>query len=166
MDQHFITVFEIAQKHPNWEFITTPLIGFLVACIFAGWELATKRRTKFIAVAALLAFICFIVAFGSYRGSTYGLKEAQQLLRDGSFSTVEGRVTDFIPMPAWGHGMEQFTVSGVHFSYSDYVLVPCFNNTTSHGGPIKPDIWVRLSYYDDCILRIEVWQPSDQSRSN
>src|SRR5215813_4085967 len=45
---------------------------------------------------------------------------------------VEGRVAHFIPMPYTGHAMERFTVNGVEFSYSDYVVTCGFNNTASH----------------------------------
>jgi hypothetical protein len=44
----------------------------------------------------------------------------------------------------------------VEFSYSDYVIVPCFNNTASHGGPIRDGLRVRIAYSGNCILKLEV----------
>ncbi len=52
-------------------------------------------------------------------------------------TVVEGRITNFVPMPYEGHADENFAVSGVQFSYSDYGVSDAFNNTSSHGGPIK-----------------------------
>ncbi len=40
-------------------------------------------------------------------------------------------------MPYGGHQQESFTVEGVKFSYSDFSISPSFNNTKSHGEPIR-----------------------------
>jgi hypothetical protein len=58
-------------------------------------------------------------------------------LSRGAAQVVEGRVTAFTPMPRGGHAMEHFTVNGVELSYSDDVVTCGFNNTASHGGPIR-----------------------------
>jgi hypothetical protein len=155
MDSHFITVFDIAQKQGHWPIQTA--VGFLLALAWLFWEWRTRRRFKYMMMGAVFAFISFVVGFGGYRDTTYGLADTQRALKEGRVSTIEGRVADFVPMPNEGHSLEQFTVSGVRFSYSDYVLAPCFNNTRSHGGPIHEGLWVRLSYQDTCILKIEVW---------
>ena len=68
----------------------------------------------------------------------------------------EGTVSDFHPMPYSGHSYETFAVNGVRFSYSDYVLIPCFNNTASHGGPIREGQQVRIAYSGKCILKLEI----------
>ena len=162
MDSHFVTVFDIAQKHPDWRLLITPAVGALVALGFVCWELLTKRRFKYVMVGIVFAFVSFVVSYGFYKDSTYGLPESVAALREGRASVIEGRVHDFVPMPFSGHAYEQFTLNGVPFSYSDFELHPCFNNTSSHGGPIRPDIWVRVSYSGNCILRIEVWQPASQ----
>jgi hypothetical protein len=161
MDSHFVVVFDIGQKHPDWNVLVTPVLFMLVSLGFACWEFLTKRRFKYFMVAGVFAFIAFVVGYGYYKDSTYGLREAAASLREGQVSVVEGRVRDFVPMPFSGHPHEQFTVNGVHFSYSDYEIQPCFNTSSSHGGPIRSDIWVRLSYRGDCILRVEVWQSSN-----
>src|ERR1700687_3540960 len=118
MDSHFITAFDIAQKQGHWPIQT--VAGFLLALAWLFWEWRTRRRFKYMMAGAVFAFISFIVGFGSYRDSTYGLSERRRALKEGRFSTIEGRVADFVPMPNEGHSVEQFTVSGVHFSYSDY----------------------------------------------
>ncbi len=161
MDSHFVIVFDIAQKHPNWNMLMTPAIGTLASLGFVFWELLTKRRFKYVMAGAVFGFVSFIVGYGFYRGSIYGVAESIADLRAGRVTVIEGRVRDFVPMPFSGHSEEQFTVSDAHFSYSDYIIQPCFNNTNSHGGPIREGIWVRLSYHGNCILRIEEWQSSD-----
>jgi hypothetical protein len=62
-------------------------------------------------------------------------------------------------MPYSGHPNETLSVNGVEFSYSDYVIVPCFNNTTSHGGPIRDGLRVRIAYSGNCILKLEIAAP-------
>jgi hypothetical protein len=59
-------------------------------------------------------------------------------------------------MPKSGHKMESFTVNGVKFEYSDFVVTPGFNNATSHGGPIREGLPVRISHIDNTILKLEV----------
>jgi hypothetical protein len=59
---------------------------------------------------------------------------------------VEGRVINFHPMPSEGHRNESFTIENEYFSYLDFVVTPCFNNSSSHGGPIRPDLPFRVSY--------------------
>ncbi len=74
----------------------------------------------------------------------------------GNFNVVEGRVTNFDPMPKSGQKMESFTVNGIRFEYSDFVVSPGFKNATSLGGPIKEGLPVRISYIGNTILKLEV----------
>jgi hypothetical protein len=59
-------------------------------------------------------------------------------------------------MPVTGHAMESFEVAGHCYSYSDYVVVAGFNNTQSHGGPIRNGLRVRIADIDGQIARLEV----------
>ena len=74
----------------------------------------------------------------------------------GQINVVEGKVSDFKAMPLSGHAMERFCVSGVCFEYSDYVVTAGFNNTSSHGGPIREGLPVRVIYVGNCIAKLEV----------
>ena len=69
---------------------------------------------------------------------------------------VDGLVSSFKPMPTEGHAMESFCVQSKCFYYSDYVVTPGFNNTSSHGGPIKLGIHVRVTYVGNTILKLEI----------
>jgi len=81
---------------------------------------------------------------------------AQYAYRSGHYSVVEGNITEFDPMPYRGHRMECFTVTSQRFCYSDNVMTPGFNQTASHGGPIRDGLPVRISYSEDTILRLEI----------
>ncbi|QSQ20015.1 hypothetical protein JY651_32690 [Pyxidicoccus parkwayensis] len=89
--------------------------------------------------------------------------QARSALNSGDARVVEGFIENFDPMPYSDHKHERFTVSGVPFEYSDYVVSPGFNQTRSHGGPLYSGLWVRLTYADiggsNVILRAEVAPP-------
>jgi hypothetical protein len=91
----------------------------------------------------------FLATFRQYQTAVYDL-------RTGRYSVLEGPVTDFVPMPYTGHSEERFTVNGHRFSYSDYIVTLGFNNTASHGGPIREGLYVRVTYDGNLILRLEV----------
>ena len=80
----------------------------------------------------------------------------RSVISQGQFSVVEGAVTNFRPMPYTGHTLECFSVREQTFCYSDYVVTAGFNNTTSHGGPIREGLPVRVSYIGGTIVRLEV----------
>ena len=60
-------------------------------------------------------------------------------------------------MPAEGHQDETFTVNGIHFAYSDYVITGGFNQTQSHAGPIREGFAVRIHYVarGNIIVKLE-----------
>jgi hypothetical protein len=101
------------------------------------------------------ALVWTITAFAG----TYSAYLRHRDLAEGhACALVEGEVKDFVPMPFTGHADESFSVSGVPFSYSDYKASDAFNNTSSHGGPIKPGSYVRICYdpSDHAILILEI----------
>ena len=59
-------------------------------------------------------------------------------------------------MPFEGHDTERFTVNGVGFSYSDYLVTAGFNQSASHGGPMHAGLPVRICYRDGEILRLQI----------
>lgn len=94
----------------------------------------------------------------AFRSSCHEYSTLITALKNGHVQVVQGLVTDFQPMPAAGHSMEQFCVSGACFKYSDYVVTSGFNNTSSHGGPIRQGLPVRVTYVGNSILKLEVAQ--------
>lgn len=88
--------------------------------------------------------------------------ETRKMYYNQAYKVAEGEIENFVPMAAGGHGSESFTVAGVKFEYSDFDSTYYgFNNTSSHGGPIKANgQQVRLAYitFDgrNIILKIEL----------
>jgi hypothetical protein len=65
-------------------------------------------------------------------------------------------VTHFRPMPVTGHGVESFVVGGKRFQYSDFAMRAGFDETRSHGGPVREGLHVRIHYFGDDIAKLEV----------
>ncbi|MEE2733508.1 MAG: hypothetical protein VYA55_21990 [Pseudomonadota bacterium] len=111
-------------------------------------------------VANLFSYFFFGFSIVWTLGAGIGIGFEQSSLRDkyaaGNFNVIEGKVENFDPMPAEGHKMESFTVKGVKFEYSDFMVTPGFHNAASRGGPIKEGLPVRISYIGNTILKLEV----------
>ncbi|HUN77248.1 MAG TPA: hypothetical protein VMU40_22250 [Steroidobacteraceae bacterium] len=119
-----------------------------------GWS----RRGRVARTIFPFGFLCFAVAWtlGAFV-ETYGeYRTASQARAVHRAKVVEGLVTTFVPMPVTGHAMETFCVSGVCFSYSDYDVTVGFNHTSSHGGPIRLGLPVRVTYVGNTIIKLEV----------
>jgi hypothetical protein len=157
----YYTVFTVLQQSVPWQerFILPGIILFgIVGAVVAIVQHWGRRSKSFI---VLTVFVCAVfLLLAVYAFSAPGVQDMYARAKDayvqGQYSTVEGTVTNFHPMPYSGHKEETFSVNGVQFSYSDYVLIPCFNNTASHGGPIHEWLRVRIAYSGNCILKLEV----------
>jgi len=149
-------VFDVAKEgYTAWVF---PLIGlgFLTLSLLLLWnerrEPHNKRhwRTIFMVVfSALWTIVALFGTLGSYL-------RARSARASGNYQTVEGVVENFVPQPYNGHAIERFTVSGVPFSYSDYIVAPGFHQSRSHGGPITGGLYLRIGHVKGMILRLEV----------
>jgi len=165
------TVFEITQKPFDWR----PAFGLIfvvigVLLIIFGPRLDRGKNGKHFGLTfaispkllgwffVIFASFCMLVAFGATYASN---RELVQAYRTGKYSVVEGIVEDFHPMP-YGRGQNEcFRVEKQKFCYSDYVASPTFNQSASHGGPIRTGLPVRIAYYEDenfqaRILRLEI----------
>jgi hypothetical protein len=174
------TVFEITQKPYEWWWPAIGLIFLAVGVVFVryGPRLDRKNSGKnfgpifaiptkplgwfFVIFASFWTLIAFGFTYSSYR-------ELTRAYRAGRYSVVEGTVEDFHPMPYEGHQNECFRVEKERFCYSDYELSPGFNQSASHGGPIRAGLPVRIAYYQDenfhaRILRLEIRADSLPSR--
>lgn len=157
-------VFDAAQGgYRNWPFVAGGLLFVLIGAflvknrrnlptMFPG-GMGPKAASAFAYVFLVFSVLWTTVAFTA-TGRDYAT--VRNAVQKGDTEVVEGRVEDFVPMPYAGHAMERFSVCGVPFSYSDYVVTTGFNHTSSHGGPIRPGLWVRLSYIGNSIARVEI----------
>ncbi|MBD1575662.1 hypothetical protein HC723_04240 [Vibrio sp. S11_S32] len=120
-------------------------------------RLAKYRSRLFVTIFSWFFFV-FAVLWTLLAGLGIGLIQYQ--LRsdyaEGNYEIVEGIVENFEPMPYEGHQSESFTVNGIKFKYSDFRVTSGFNNTKSHGGPIRENLPVRISYIGNTIIKLEV----------
>ena len=163
MNQEYVTVYEVSTQPTNWAFALAGVVPLIIGiAVFLG-----KQRFKWGRPHWLMPI--FFCGFGLLWLCTAGisvLREDSQALaayQKGDYWLVEGLVTDFHPMPYEGHQEECFSVQDKRFCYSDYDVSPGFHNTSSHGGPIRSGLPVRIIYSGSIILRLEI--PKDQVRT-
>lgn len=155
-DQYRV-VFDLYQKGFEWWFPAYGLIFIAIGGVFLwlrqilNWPLPRPHRfaVYFGIGFAFLSGVAFLSTFREYVTLHLVYTRSQ-------FSVVEGRVTNFRPMPYEGHQDECFSVQSRTFCYSDFQVTAGFNNSASHGGPIREGLPVRVSYIDSTIVRLDV----------
>ena len=163
----FHLVFDASQKGPDLWFPAFGLIFVVIGVgLLAGRSVpriarVLPRAPGVFARVFPVFFLGFAVLWTTL--STVGVLvswySTQTQIRNGA-PVVEGAVANFHPMPAAGHEDEHFTVQGVYFAYSDYSVTSGFNNTSSHGGPMREGLYVRIHYTrsvtGETITKLEV----------
>jgi len=157
-------VFDVAEAgYKSWSFPAFGLIFVVIGVLLVlarrhlpGWWGQSPRASAvfafgWLSFAVLWTVTSFLATYGEY-SSLIGAH------REGRTTTVEGLVSGFVPMPYAGHAVEKFCVSGHCFEYSDYLVSGGFNNTSSHGGPIKEGLNVRVTFWRGVITKLEVAQ--------
>jgi hypothetical protein len=157
---NFQLVFDADQAgYRQWWFPAFGLIFVAVGLVMLAYRRMnpSSGRTRWSRVFPYLftGFAVFWVSL-TFVGTFSDYWKLRQALRSGQFEVVEGKVVDFVPMPASGHAMERFTVNGHRYEYSDYEVSAGFNNTQSHGGPIHEGLIVRIADVHGKIARLEV----------
>ena len=161
------TAFTVLQKSApsSQEFVMVPVILLVIGIVVGAVTVIQLRVIGRVRSFRLIVVSTAFVLFGAYTLHSFSGLSAR--VRDsydrpknvylaGQYSVVEGTVANFHPMPASGHDYETFSVNGAPFSFSDYDGSPCFNNTASHGGPLHEGVRVRIAYFGNCILKLEV----------
>jgi hypothetical protein len=157
-------VFDLASTGVAWWPVA--VISAIVAAVIFGLSkqiiaVASSRSKdgpsrfseRYIVIAMMVAAFVFITAVVY----TVYAKELRLIAEERTSATiVEGVVSHFVPMPYTGHAMERFCVSATCFAYSDYVITGGFNNASSHGGPIREGLHVRIKHVNGVIVRLEV----------
>jgi len=151
------TVFDISSSgYKSWSFPAYGLVFVAVGAILmlSRHSIPKKRAnsgTWVFAFALVWSMLTFGLTYYEYRSLTSALES-------GRTESVAGVVSNFTPMPASGHTNERFCVQLACFEYSDYSVTSGFNNTSSHGGPIRMGLPVRVTYVDGHIVKLEVGQ--------
>lgn len=159
------TVFEVTDK--GFDMITLMPLLFIVIGVGISWfnikynKSKSPKRNFTIVFGFIFSGFALVMLLSTVPSSLANRNKTQKIFENQEYQVVEGTIEDFHPMPHSGHDVESFTVNGVYFEYSDYMLVYGFNNTASHGGPLKRNgQQVRLSYIsvngDNRILKIEL----------
>ncbi|CCN69674.1 hypothetical protein [Vibrio nigripulchritudo] len=120
---------------------------------YASGKKSDPKKTS-VVLWFMLIFATFWTGLVSY-GLGSQLFELLSKYHKGDYLVIEGIVENFDPMPYSGRKRESFSVKGIYFQYSDFSVTPGFNNTTSHGGPIREGLQVRISYIGNTILKLE-----------
>lgn len=164
---HYKTVFEVTDK--GFEMMTFIPLVFVIVGVGISWfnlkynkSKSTKRKTTII-FGFIFAGIGFLFSVLTIPTTISNRNKIQEKYKNKDYLVVEGVISNFHPMPKGGHDQESFTVNGVDFEYSDFEIVYAFNNTASHGGPIKKNgQQVRLAYLKtksgNRILKVELKQ--------
>jgi hypothetical protein len=153
------TVFEITKEPFQWWFPAYGLIFIVIGTvlIFVGKKWPSFPMTKrakwlgyfFVPFASLWTVVAFLSTYTIYRA-------AIDSYLSNNTEIIEGVVENFQPMPYTGHRDECFTVRDTRFCYSDYRGTPAFNQTASHGGPIRESLPVRITHHNGQILRLDI----------
>ena len=156
----YVVVFDASTEGYRGYMFLWPLLAFVV--VGTGWILWQRRLARsarnwlrqfspyiFTTIGVLSTAAVNVVSYRDYR-------EMVQRLNAGKYTVVEGRVQQFDPMPWGGHKNETFVVDDHFYSYSDYQVTAGFNRTSSHGGPIRQGLHVRIADVDGVIGRLEV----------
>lgn len=154
------TVFDIADEgYKSWS--AHGLIFVAIGCLIVAfrerlsdqWSERPRQGSAFAFLFLGFAILWTLVDFWGTYSEYADLRDA---LSSGKASIVEGRVSQFKPMPVTGHAMERFCVETTCFEYSDFVATNGFNNTKSHGGPVREGLPVRVTYVGSAIVKLEV----------
>jgi hypothetical protein len=165
---HFVKVFDVLDSgYRDWTFPAFGLIFVAIGTVIFFFPkilkalgipyLNSKSRWQTVFRFFFLGFALFWTTLAFF--TTYGEHlRHQALARDNRCRVVEGPVENFVPMPVAGHAYESFSVAGVPFRYSDFVVTDGFNNSSSQGGPISKDSYVRICYdpAGNVILRLKI----------
>jgi len=142
------TVFDVSDPS-----IASWIVGAIT--LFLGVAAVVRvlmQKTRGVLILGFVLVWSVFVFTGMFRQRN-GLEAAEKAHR---FEVVEGVVTRFRPAPYSGHEDESFCVESKCFSYSDYVVTQAFNKTSSHGGPIRDGLRVRISYVGNAIIKVEL----------
>jgi hypothetical protein len=149
-------VYDAATASFPWDTVFHVALMLAAGAGFFVVSVIRKRRGHIIFMIVWIAGVLLLGGLGS-SNVIHQYVQCKRWSESRDYSLVEGTVTNFHPMPKSGHDTERFTVEGVKFEYSDFDLSKGgFNNTASHGGPIREGLPVRIAYRDGRILKLEI----------
>jgi len=164
---HYDVVFDVnTVGYEAWLFPAGVLIFAVIAVLVVR---SVPPRPGVVMTPVLRAVPYLVYGFAvlftvfSFVGTYVQLARLRAAVASGRVQVVEGQVTDFTPLSDFGNKRESFRVSDHWFAYSDYGVTGGFNNTSTHGGPIREGLPVRVTYVGNTIVRLEVADPKRPS---
>jgi hypothetical protein len=147
----------------HWNFVAVCVAILIV--LFTLVSLSHRDGSRIARVRPFLYLGIFFFAVGALPASRSAYRDfthLQKALRDGRYTVVEGRVSEFRPERSGSSTRlpETFKVrSDDHlyaYSYSSTDLKPGFNQTNRLAGPVRQMLRVRIADIDGRIARLEV----------
>jgi hypothetical protein len=152
----YILVYDAATAEFPWGTIFHFVIMLATGMIFLVIFVLQKHRKAVIFTIFWIVSV-FLLGWVGAGNVVYQHMQCKEWLESKNYNIVEGIVENFHPMPKSGHDTERFTVKNVKFKFSDFNLSKGgFNNTSSHGGPIREGLPVRIAYKNGRILKLEI----------
>jgi len=150
--QNAQTVFEIGIRSFPWATTVYPLFFVVLGAILIRFgRKSPAQAVGFLAISAGIIFFSLKVIIALPKFIT-----ARNEYAAGKTEVVEGIVHDFQPAPASGISIESFKIGETVFTYDAYPDSPCFHNAPIHAGPLRGGQFARISYYKDCIQRVDI----------
>ncbi len=123
-----------------------------------------SRRILGMIIGAIITLVgLFGITFLGYHSfSTFNF--FKRLCKNHHYAIVEGCVTDYHPIEKDIYReQEHFKVKDVYFTYNDYIRNDLgYTRSASHGGVIRPGLYVKIAYYNDgdrnVILKLDTEQ--------
>lgn len=124
--------------------------------LFIGWA------------AGIMGLILLMVFFTKIPEILKNERELKTMMQNETYLTVEGLTEGFTAPQEGSDHFESFTVNGVGFRYSDYIMIRGYHTTSSKGGAISRNgLQVRIGYRqlegENIILKLEIADPGHDS---
>jgi hypothetical protein len=149
-------VFDVAEHGYRTWWFTLPGALFIaiggVLPAYARRKLTVRDRRAAPVAALLLVVVGLTWIIDIYEGTHREYLQLVNGLRTSQFTTVEGRVTDFVPEGSDGHPSEHWSVRGHRYQISPATVTSAFNAP----GIIRSGDSVRIAEVGGAIARLEV----------
>lgn len=153
-------VYDISQCGYDWTFAAFGLLFVIVGLVVCTATFRKGAQTSLWQQAYAIFLLLFSILWTVvvFFATLLPYLSARSACEGGRCAVVEGRVEQFKATPSLGPDQkdEGFVVQGVEFKYSDYLVKPGFRRMSSHGGPIREGLQVRIHYANGQILKLEV----------
>ena len=136
------------------------LIGVCIYIVAAALLKNTSIRRAIIiyatTVGGLMAASALLWSFGLFNQFRTEQQIAKYSLDSGQTLVATGVITNFRPEDVNHKIDESFSVQGVNFSYSHFIVNGGFNASSPFGGPVRNGLPVRVFYLGNYILKLQI----------